>query len=183
MSAFKALDAARAAGIEVRLDGKDLVLSGASAPSADVLDMLRRHKHSIVALHQQALRQKGSDPSQPWEPEDYQAYFDERAAIAEFDGGLPRVEAEARAFDCCVAEWLLRNPIHSPPDRCLECGKSAKADNPLLATGVVGAREAWLHCECVPSWHSARKATAVTALNAMNITAPTGGADEPAVPD
>ena len=38
MSAFRALDAARAAGIEVRLDGKDLVLSGANAPPADVLD-------------------------------------------------------------------------------------------------------------------------------------------------
>ncbi len=29
--------------------------------------------------------------------------FHERAAIAEFDGGLPRAFAEARAFVCCIA--------------------------------------------------------------------------------
>ena len=55
MSAFRTLDAARAAGIEVRLDGKDLVLSGDSEPPPDVLDMLRRHKLSIVALLQRPL--------------------------------------------------------------------------------------------------------------------------------
>ena len=50
MSAYHALDAARAAGIEVQLDGNDLVLSGASAPPTDVLDKLRKYKLSIVAL-------------------------------------------------------------------------------------------------------------------------------------
>ncbi len=140
--------------------------------------MLRRNKHSILALLQQDLRQKRlMHLVQPWDADDWRAYFDERAAIAEFDGGLPRVEAEARAFGCCVAEWLLRNPIHSSPDRCLECEKPAKADDPLLPIGVVGAGEVWLHCDCVPGWHSARKAAAVAALNAMSITAPTGGGD------
>jgi hypothetical protein len=28
----------------------------------------------------------------------------------EFDGGLPRAEAEGQAFACCVVEWLNRNP-------------------------------------------------------------------------
>jgi hypothetical protein len=175
MSAFRALDAARAAGVEVRLDGKELALSADREPPLDILDMLRRHKLSIVALLQQDLGQKNLlHADQPWGPDDWRAFFDERAAIAEFDGGLPRVEAEVRAFDCCVAEWLLRNPIHSSPDRCLECGKPAKADDPLLAIGVVGAGEAWLHRDCAPAWHSARRAAAVTALNAM-ITSPTGG--------
>src|SRR5262245_42198798 len=123
MSALEALDAARAAGIEVRLDGKDLELSANGELATDVIDMLRRHKRSIVSLMQGrllALRQ----PIQAWDPVDWQAFFDERAGIAEYDGGLPRAEAEARAFDCCVTEWLLRNPIDSSPDRCFECGKS-----------------------------------------------------------
>jgi hypothetical protein len=88
--------------------------------------------------------------------------------------GLTEAEAAARAFDCCVAEWLLRNPIDSSPDRCLECGKSARIDELLLAIGVVGAGLAWLHCGCVPAWHSARRAAAVTALSAMNIIVPVG---------
>ena len=116
MSAVEALKAARAAGIELALDGDDLALSAASAPPAAVLDALSRHKAEIVAL----LR-PGRDG---WSGEDWQVYFDERAGIAEFDGGLPRAEAEAQAFECCVVEWLNRNPVCSPPGRCLGCGGS-----------------------------------------------------------
>ena len=47
-----------------------------------ILDLLSRHKPGIVAL----LR-PGRDG---WSAEDWQAFFDERAGIAEFDGGLPR---------------------------------------------------------------------------------------------
>src|SRR5262245_6223481 len=108
------------------------------------------------------------------DPVDWRGFFDERAGIAEHDSGLPREEAEARALDCCVAEWLLRTPIGSSPDRCLECGKSARIDELLLAIGVVGARLAWLHRDCVPAWHSTRKAAAVSALSAMNIVVPAG---------
>jgi hypothetical protein len=82
---------------------------------------------------------------------------------------LPRTKAEARAFDCCVAEWLLRNPVCSSSDRCLECRKSTRTDDPLVAIGVVGAGEAWLHRDCVSAWHSSRIAAAVAALKAMNI--------------
>lgn len=170
MSAFQTLDAARAAGIAVRLDGKDLGLTAATAPPAGIVDMLRRHKLSIVALLQRDLQEKGLlQSAQVWDPDDWGAYFAERAAIAEYDGRLSRAEAEARAFHCCVAEWLLRNPIDSSPDRCLECGRSARTDDPLLAIGVVGAGEAWLHRDCVSAWHSSRIAAAVAALKAMNI--------------
>ena len=37
------------------------------------------------------------DPESPWSEEDWQTAFDERAAILEYDGGLPRDEAESRA--------------------------------------------------------------------------------------
>ena len=96
MSALRALDAARAAGVEVRLDGKDLVVSAASEPPNDVLDMLRRHKRSIMGILQQRYIAGLPQPARPWDPEDWQALYDERAGIAEFDGGLSRPEAEAR---------------------------------------------------------------------------------------
>ena len=107
MSAAEALKAARGAGVHLEIDGDDLVLEAASAPPAAVLDPLSRHKAGVVAL----LR-PGDDG---WSAEDWQAFFDERAGIAEFDGGLPRAEAEARAFACCVAEWLNRNPCARRP--------------------------------------------------------------------
>lgn len=44
--------------------------------------------------------------------EDWQAYFDERAGIREFDGGLPRSQAELRAFEDTVAALGPRPTIH-----------------------------------------------------------------------
>jgi hypothetical protein len=107
MSAVEALRAARAAGIKLVLDGDDLVLTAAEAPPGTVLSELSRRKPEIVAL----LRAARDN----WSDADWLAFFDERAGIAEFDGGLQRTDAEARAFECCVVEWLNRNPVSSPP--------------------------------------------------------------------
>lgn len=102
MSAAEALKAARAAGIQLGIDCDDLMLEASAPPPPAVIDLLSRHKAGIVAL----LR-----PTEDgWSAEDWQVFFDERAGIVEFDGGLPRPEAEARAFAFCVAEWLNRNP-------------------------------------------------------------------------
>ena len=89
-----------------------------------------------------ALLRTGRDS---WSGEDWRAFFDERAGIAEFDGGLPRLEAEARAFTCCVAEWLNRNPVRSSSDRCLRCGEAEKGRDPLLPFGTETTGHAWLH--------------------------------------
>jgi hypothetical protein len=158
MSAVEALKAARAAGIELALDGDVLALSAASAPPAAVLDTLSRHKAEIVALR------PGRDG---WSTEDWQAYFDERAGIAEFDGGLPRAEAEARAFECCVVEWLNRNPERSPAGHCFGCGDREYSHDPLLPNGVEPAGHVRLHSRCWPAWYAAPKVKAVSALAAM----------------
>ena len=71
MSAAAALKVAHAAGIEVGVDGDDLVLEASAPPPAAVLDLLSRHKAGIVAL----LRE-GEDG---WSGEDWRAFFDERA--------------------------------------------------------------------------------------------------------
>jgi hypothetical protein len=109
-----------------------------------------------------------------WSGEDWHAFFDERAGIAEFDGGLPREQAEARAFTCCVAEWLNRNREHSPSDRCLHCGGAERAHEPLLPFGTESTGHAWLHSHCWSAWSAARHAEAVAALEAMGIATPAG---------
>ena len=96
VSAVEVLRAARAAGVEVRVEGEALVLETAAPPPADVIDLLSRNKPALVAL----LRARRGRLV----AEDWYAFFDERAAIAEFDGGLPRREAEVRAFRACVVE-------------------------------------------------------------------------------
>jgi hypothetical protein len=120
MSAAEALKAARAAGIKLAIDGDDLVLEASASPPSAVIDCLTGHKTEIVAM----LR-SGHDG---WSAEDWRLFFEERAAIAEFDGGLPRTEADAQALACCIVEWLNRNPTPSAPGRCAWCGQAESRD-------------------------------------------------------
>jgi hypothetical protein len=166
MSAAEALEAARAAGIRVEIDGDDLVLEALAPPPSALLDLLSRHKAGIVTLLRLA--------DEGWLAEDWQVFFDERAGIAEFDGGLSRGQAEARAFACCAVDWLNRNPMRSPPGRCPGCGCGDQAHDPVLPYGVVESTgDAWLRSRCWPAWHAGRKAEAVAALAAMGIAHPT----------
>jgi len=50
VSAAEALKAARDAGIELGIDGDDLVLEAPAPPSAVVLDLLSRHKAEVLAV-------------------------------------------------------------------------------------------------------------------------------------
>jgi hypothetical protein len=126
-----------------------------------VLDLLSRHKAGIVAL----LRE-GEDG---WSGEDWRAFFDERAGIAEFSGGVARKEAETRAFACCVVEWLNRYPAPSPPGRCAWRGGAEMPGTIVVPHGTEPNHHTWLHCECYPPWRHSRETEAVAALAAMGV--------------
>jgi hypothetical protein len=128
-----------------------------------VLDLLPFHKADILRL----LRPFHDG----WSPEDWQVFFDERAGIAEFDGGSPRAKAEAHAFARCVTEWLNRNPTPSAPGRCLGCGGGERPCDPLLPFGADTRGHSWLHRACWPVWYRAREAEVVAALTSMGIQA------------
>ena len=161
MSATKVLEAARAAGVIVGINDNDLMLRAPARPASAVLDALSRYKAEIVALIRlESLR---------WSADDWQAFFDERAGIIEFDGGLPRAEAEVQALACCVVEWLNQNPARSMPSRCLGCGNGSWPSNPLLPFGIETHGHVWLHGACWPTWHRARQADAVLALSSIGI--------------
>ena len=162
MSAAQALTQARAAGIRVRIDREALLLEASAPPPAEVLDLLARHKANILTL----LRPRNDG----WSGEDWWEFFEERAGIAEFDAGLPRDQAEAQAFSCCVGEWLHRNPARSPSGRCDHCGQSKGMLLPYL-TGysVKDPGHTWLHQECSRAWHQSRKQLASAALELVGI--------------
>ena len=63
MSATKALNEARAAGIHVNIDGDDLVLEAPAAPSAALLSLLKHYKAGILALLQPT---KGGWTAEDW---------------------------------------------------------------------------------------------------------------------
>jgi hypothetical protein len=162
VSAGEALKAARAVGIRLGIDGGDLLLEAAAPPPAPVLDLLSRHKADVVQMLCPA--------EDGWSAEDWQVFFDERASIAEFDGGLSGADAEAQAFECCVIEWLNRHPERSPPGHCLACGGRDQAHDPVLPYGIESAGHAWLHSHCWPTWYERRKAKALAALTKTGIT-------------
>jgi hypothetical protein len=170
MTAAEALKAARATGIRVGIDGDDLVLEAIAPPPSVLLDLLSRHKTGIVTLLRLA--------DDGWSAKDWKVFFDERAGIAEFDGGLSRGQAEACAFAGCAVEWLNRNPMRSPPGRCLGCGRGDQAHDPVLPYEVESTGDAWLHSRCWPAGYMGRKAEAVAALEAMGIVAPANLPDD-----
>ncbi len=113
--------------------------------------------------------------------EDWQAHFNERAGIAEHDGGLSRTDAEQQAFECCVVEWLWRNP---PPTRgpmwCANCGEplgEIGRDGLPYLTGDGG--HVWLHSGCHGDWTARRRAEAVTALAILGLPTSPARSDSP----
>jgi hypothetical protein len=141
---------------QVQLDGEDLLLEAPAPPPRAVLEALSRHKAEIIEF----LRPRADG----WSTEDWQLYFEERAAVAEFNGGLTRADAEAQAFECCVVQWLNRYPGLSVGDRCMWCGRAETDDTLVLPFGTGPGTHAWLHAECWPAWHQGRRAKAVAEL-------------------
>jgi hypothetical protein len=111
----------------------------------------------------------GAEPEgKPWDAADWRASYDERAAIAEYDGGLSRPDAESRAWDCCVVEWLNRHAVRSEPGWCHACGGNGVLKT-LLPYGTETGGHVWLHADCWPSWHARRRDEAAGALKAMGL--------------
>ena len=171
MSAAEALKAARTVGIELVLDGNDLLWEATSEPPAVVLDGLSRHKAEIVAI----LR-----PSKDgWSAEDWRLFFEERAAVTEYDGGLPRNEAEAQAFECCVVKWLDLNPTPSARGHCAWCGQTEANGAVVVRYGTEPGTHASLHTECWPAWQELRRSQALEALTRIGIGRLSDACSEP----
>jgi hypothetical protein len=125
-----------------------------------------KYRTSEAATSDQASETVG------WTREDWKAFFDERAAIAEFDGKLPRPQAETRAFACCVAEWLNRRRSSTRPGRCAGCGEVERPEATVLPFGIEASGHTWLHSGCWPDWHAALQAEAIAALSGVGLEIP-----------
>ena len=140
------------------IEGEHLILEAPSAPPADVLEAVSRHKAEILNL----LRYDVAG----WSPEDWQVLFDERAGIAEYDGGLSRLDAEMYAFEDCVDHWLaLHLPVAREQEHCLRCGTPVTdQDKASVVVTCVGGTMGRLHDGCAPTWKNLRRWEARTAL-------------------
>ena len=90
--AAKLIEELSQSGVLLAREGDKLVLDGPEALLTETL------VEKLRALKPEIFRAMESDWGSDW-----QAYFDERAAMAE-SARLARQEAEARAFESCVVE-------------------------------------------------------------------------------
>lgn len=123
----------------------------------------------VLAHIPKTARSPATASTAPWDATGWRAYFDERAAVAEFDGALPRAQAEAQAFKCCVSEWLCRNPVTSEPGQCAHCGRGDLTYGPVLPYGDADHGHVWLHSECWGHWYAQRRQAAIAALTAIGL--------------
>jgi len=163
MNAAQALDQAANVGLQVVVDGRDLLLEAIEPPPMEVVEALRNHKTAIVELLRGAAA---------WSPGDWQAYFDERAAIAEYDGGVERDDAERLAAAECIAHWQRLNPpIARGGDLCPGCGSSVD-DARHRVCYLAGQRAVRLHAECASDWENGRQQSALVALQKIGLKLP-----------
>jgi hypothetical protein len=99
---------------------------------------------------------------------DWQAYFDERAAIREHNGEFPRAEAERLAFVDTVAHWLCLHPAPAtdPHRGCVQCGRGHQANDTLLPV-LAPSGHVWVHDQCWEAWNCSRRHQAEGALQEL----------------
>jgi len=100
-----------------------------------------------------------------WSADDWLAFYDERAAIAEYDGGMARKDAETAAYEHCVVEWLNRHTEPSEPHAgCAWCHRPESSAAAIIPFGAGSSGRTWLHHGCWPRWHHQRRQRANKAL-------------------
>jgi hypothetical protein len=123
-----------------------------------------------IGKRQTGSHGKSSRPAE-WDGNDFRAFYDERAAILEYDGELARPEAERLAFEATIIHWMNATPPSNLDfDHCAQCrepvGRIGRDAVPVL-TG--GEGHAWLHHGCHRAWMARRRQEATEALHDMGI--------------
>lgn len=172
-AAIDLLTEARRHGVTIRREGDRLKVRAKAPPPPDLVERLRESRGEVLALLSQTDRSAG--PAE-WGAEDWLAFFDERAGIAEFDGGLSRAEAEARAWECAISHWTNTTPIPDPlPSFCPVCDRAfAKEAGSSIPALRPGGGHVWLHPGCHGRYMIRRRAEAKRALVGMGLTLPEG---------
>lgn len=106
MSPLQVLRTARRNGLDVRLSHGGLRLVARLEPAQRIIDELIAHKPAIIELL--------TPDASGWTGEDYETFYEERAAILEYEHDVPHPEAEARAREQTDAERELRLAAYPP---------------------------------------------------------------------
>jgi hypothetical protein len=135
-------------GATVRPAGDRLVLrAGPGGIPATLLDRVREAKADLIAaLTEPAVHGRSDVDVFPRE-------------LGESD--YVRRETETR-----IVKWLNDHPVSSEPERCAWCRKPHSPSAVVIPFGNEPGGHTWLHVECWPAWHQARRAKAAEELRA-----------------
>jgi hypothetical protein len=105
-----------------------------------------------------------------WSSDDWMAFYDERAAIVEHDGGATRKDAETAAYEHCLIEWLNQHAEPTEPHAgCAWCKRPESNSAAIIPFGAGSSGRTWLHHECWQHWHGQRRQRAMEALAEVGI--------------
>lgn len=153
-AAASLLDDLARIGATIRPTGDRLILrAGGTAIPAILVNRVREAKSDLLAI-----LATGSDRPNPSGDEE-----------KEHDDGVPQNAISNRTTESRIVEWLNQHPAPSPPGRCAWCRVSETSSAVVLPFGTEPGMHAWLHSECWPDWHRARRAEAAAALAAIGI--------------
>ena len=106
MTATELLHELAAKGIRLMAHGEQIAADAPRAVMTDTLrQAIRQHKAALLTLLVQTPREPPGLEAEYRHCRDFLELWEERAAIMEYDGGLPRDDAEWQAYLCVKGEW------------------------------------------------------------------------------
>ncbi|MBI1211407.1 MAG: hypothetical protein GC190_08090 [Alphaproteobacteria bacterium] len=106
-----------------------------------------------------------------WGAGDWPGYFDERAAIREYDGGTARAEAAWFAYLDCVRLYSQRHPPIALGHHCVACAEPISV-LPATYIDCDDGRTGRIHTGCVDRFRLARISRAMDSLAALGVHDP-----------
>jgi len=156
-SAVLVLREIEAQGGQVRIEGERLRIRAPRPLPAPLMEKAKAARRELLALLSGTA----------WDGEDWLTWITERAAILEYDGELPRAEADRRAYEHAIIEWLNRHPYQGDPGQCAGCGDPIRDQandwRPLADGATVHYGGPW-GLRCLDSHSQRRRGEAATRM-------------------
>jgi hypothetical protein len=146
----------------------DLAIIGATVEPAGNRLILRAGSTAIPATLVNRVREAKADLIAMLAPRKDRGVIREKQ---EHVGKSADQQFKHRTLEACIVEWLNQHPAPSMPERCARCGKPESPSAVVRPFGTEPGIHTWLHAECWPAWHQARRADAIAALRAKGIRA------------
>jgi hypothetical protein len=167
MGVSKLLAEARQHGVQLILTPSGTIKARApKRPPPDLLAKLRAHRAELI------LALRGPEPERAgWDVDDWRTFLDERAAIREYDGHLPRAEAERLAWAETLAEWHRAHGVPPPSWQCAGCGKPLSGAPAMTLADAARVHDVAGY-GCLIAYGKRWRAAAENGLAEMGITPP-----------